>query len=207
MIYRIEGIRNEIEWDGGDDVRVRKVRSKGFLAESSRGGRDQPYFQLSADDGSPCHIFKQRLLFMLRHGITLEQSKKRYFRIGRDGEVLEIASKSRGWSNYDTLEECKETIRIIEKLQQGDYLEYYDLMFRTTDIIKKQVWRCSRIAGMRFDELFEEALELTAERLREMRFRSIYKIQFYVAREILNLNASRPRPLSSRDLRVTPSAQ
>ena len=196
MIYQIEGLRNKIEWDGINPPKVIRLDGKGFMKPYT--SPYNPYhivYSLFDTDNKRIKLSQGRILLMLRTGISLRQCIESRVSVTEDGRPREERPRRKQWSLFTTLAECKETIRIVEDLSNGNPSSFYALMAREKSFLQFVLVKDYRISRLCFDQLYDQALELTEQKLRDFHFREIRKIHYYFIGCIIHLHKNTPRRL------------
>lgn len=174
-VYKIEGIKNLIEWDGVNPPRLRRIKKKGYVKIQRDSMFGTLNYNVRTDSGRRTRVTLGRLTLMLRTGATPEMLKNVSQHLDRDGRPYSESADQRNRSDrFKSLEELEETVAIIRHLQGGNPLPLYRALEQAKPRLRKMAWPC-KVSCQLFDLLYDETVLAVERRLREMQIRSLKK--------------------------------
>ena len=155
-IYTIPEIGNEIEWDGVNPPKVRRLDGKGYLRPIvTEWQSGHPFYNFHERGGKRLRISQGQLVFMLRTGVTFRQCHEYGVKCDAEGRLFDITERRRDWRLFSNISECYETLRVLEALADGDAAPLHAVFLRSRPLVQRVLWKNFYIGKRLVDELYD----------------------------------------------------
>ena len=197
--YHVTGIKNEIEWDGENAPRPLRLRGSGYL-KPDRGGKSRRKirYYLHTEDMKATLVSETLIHFMLRTGLSLEQCRKHNVMTVEGGVLYDRNTNAKGWSSFNTLSECRETLDILENILRGNEAPFIEYMMRNREYVQNLLKSRFNIGYEKSHRFWDEALDATIVKLRTFSFKAIRKMYAYFMSEMFNICRNSEIPFNDR---------